>query len=252
MAETTLNGFLQCSHVICPSASTRSQLLAHGLFPEHLVTVIPPGVDPVFFAEPNAALSQPPANQTYLLHVGSTIRRKRIDVLLRIFARVSQEFPKVVLLRVGGPFTAEQSQLAAGLGIADKIVHSARLTKEQLAVAYQNAALLLQTSDAEGFGLPVIEAMARGCVVVASDIAPLREAGGSSAEYCAVADIPAWSATVTRLLHERETSPDQWDARKHHARRHASAYTWPENANRTIAVYRSVLNAAGPCPSPKP
>ena len=126
------------------------------------------------------------------------------------------------------------------------------MSKEQLAVAYQNAALLLQPSATEGFGLPVIEAMARGCVVVASDIAPLREAGGSSAEYCATADIPTWSATVTRLLHERETSPDQWDARKRDARRHASAYTWPENANRTVTLYRSVLNAAGRCPLPKP
>ena len=113
MVERTLNGFLQCSHVICPSAFTRSQLLAHGLFPDDRVTVIPPGVDPVFFAGPNATLAQPTDGQTYLLHVGSTIHRKRIDVLLRIFARVSQEFPNVVLLRVGGPFTAEQSQLAA-------------------------------------------------------------------------------------------------------------------------------------------
>jgi glycosyltransferase involved in cell wall biosynthesis len=246
MIQRTLDGFLQCAHVICPSASTRSQLLAHGLFSEDRVTVIPPGVDPVFFAEPSTELGQSPAgtaNRTYLLHVGSTIRRKRIDLLLRIFARIAQEFPDVVLLRVGGPLTAEQSQLAATLGVTDKVVHSARLTKEQLAAAYHNAALLLQTSDAEGFGLPVIEAMARGCVVVASDIAPLREAGGPSAEYCPTADIQAWTDIVTRLLRERKTSPDRWELRKQNAQRHASAFTWPENANRTIAVYRRILNA---------
>jgi glycosyltransferase involved in cell wall biosynthesis len=253
MAQRTLHGFLRCAHVISISASTRSQLLSYGLFPPDRVTVIPPGVDPVFFAEPS---SQAPdgiagaAGRTCLLHVGSTIRRKRIDVLLRTFAGVSRAFPNLVLCRVGGPFTAEQLQLATELGVADKIVHSARLTKEQLALAYQNAALLLQTSDAEGFGLPVIEAMARGCVVAASDIAPLREAGGSAAEYCTAADIPSWIATVTRLLQERETAPDRWEIRKRNARRHASAFTWTENANRTIDVYRRVLKASGRHPTP--
>ena len=255
MARKTLNGFLRCSHVICPSASTRSQLLAHGLFPEHRVTVIPPGVDPAFFAEPETALAKGPdgiasvAGQTYLLHVGSTIRRKRMDVLLRVFANVSREFPKMVLLRVGGALTAEQLQLAADLGVSGKIVHAPHLTREQLAAVYRNSALLLQTSDAEGFGLPVIEAMACGCVVVASDIAALREAGGPAAEYCATANIQAFSAAVAHLLGERETSPDGWEARKRDARRHASAFTWSENANRTLAVYRSVLNRVGRCPS---
>jgi len=258
MVRKTLNGFLACSHVLCPSATTRSQLLAHGLFPENRVTVIPPGVDPVFFAEARTALSKEPdsiarlTGQTYLLHVGSTIRRKRIDVLLRVFARVSREFPKAVLVRVGGALTAEQLQLAADLGVADKIVYAPHLTKEQLAAVYRNAALLLQTSDAEGFGLPVIEAMACGCVVAASDIAPLREAGGSAAEYCATADVQAWSAVVAHLLGERDTAPDRWEARKRNARSHASAFTWSENANRTIAIYRSVLNRTGRCPSPKP
>jgi glycosyltransferase involved in cell wall biosynthesis len=244
--------------VLCPSATTRSQLLAHGLFPENRVTIIPPGVDPVFFAEAKTALSKEPdgiarlAGQTYLLHVGSTIRRKRIDVLLRVFASVSREFPKAVLVRVGGALTAEQLQLAEDLGVADKIVHPPHLTKEQLATVYRNAAVLLQTSDAEGFGLPVIEAMACGCVVAASDIAPLREAGGSAAEYCATADIQAWSAVVGHLLAERDAAPDRWEARKRNARSHASAFTWSENANRTIAIYRSVLNRTGRYPLPKP
>jgi glycosyltransferase involved in cell wall biosynthesis len=247
MAQRTLDGFLRAAHVLCPSNFTRSQILVHGLFPADRVTVIPPGVDPVFFAEPAAALPEgfaSIANRPYLLHVGSTIRRKRIDLLLRIFARVAEEFPDVVLVRVGGPFTAEQTQLAADLEVSRKIVHAPRLSKEQLALAYQNAAVLLQPSDAEGFGLPVIEAMARGAVVVASDIAPLREAGGSAAEYCVTGDIPGWSATVSGLLRERQASQDAWDARRRAARRHASAFTWPENARRTISIYRSVLNVA--------
>jgi glycosyltransferase involved in cell wall biosynthesis len=89
-----------------------------------------------------------------VLHVGSTISRKRIDVLLRVFARVSREFPDFRLVRVGGGFTAEQSQIAEDLNLDGKIVQTPRLTTAQVGAVYRKAALLLQTSGAEGFGLP--------------------------------------------------------------------------------------------------
>lgn len=253
MARKSLHGFQQCAHVICPSAATRSQVLAHKLFPERQVTVIPPGVDPVFLADSQPAPTGLPKGleslhgRTYLLHVGSTIRRKRIDVLLRVFSRLLQQFPELLLLRVGAALTAEQLQLAAELGVLDRITFVEGLTKEHLAAAYRNAAVLLQTSDAEGFGLPVIEAMACGCVVIASDIAALREAGGSSAVYSATADIQDWTETVAQILRESKTAPDRWQLRKQEGQRHAAAFSWPENARRTIAIYRRVLDPVGSC-----
>jgi glycosyltransferase involved in cell wall biosynthesis len=243
MAQRSLNGFLRAGHVICVSEFTRANLLRHGLFPPDRVTVIHPGADPVFFAsnsghEPDPAT--PPAGQPYLLHVGSTIPRKRIDVLLRVFASVVPEFPDLLLVRVGGTLTAEQWRLAEELGVAGKVVQSRHLTKPELAAMYRQAAMVLQTSDAEGFGLPVVESLACGCPVVASDIAPLREAGGAAAEYCPVGDIEAWSETVIRLLREREKAPGDWEARRHRARQYAAGHLWSENANQTIAVYERV------------
>jgi len=251
MAQRTFDGFVRAAQVICPSAFTKANILRHGLFPPERVTVIHPGADPAFFSvdrddqAPNRSGS---ADRKYLLHVGSTIRRKRIDVLLRVFARVGREFPDLRLLRVGGDFTAEQGRLAEELGIAGRIEQSPLLTKPQLAAVYRQAAMVLQTSDAEGFGLPVIESMACGCPVVASDIAPLREAGGSAAEYCPVADIEAWGETVIRLLRERQTAPGEWELLRNRARQHASDYTWSENANQTISVYQRICNG-GLCDS---
>jgi len=243
MAQRSLNGFLGAAHVICPSEFTRANILRHGLFPADRVTVIHPGADPVFF-ESSDAVPAVAVDRPYLLHVGSTIRRKRIDVLLRVFARVASRFPNLQLVRVGGDFTAEQSRLAEELGITAKIVQSPPLTKPQLAAVYRQAVMVLQTSDAEGFGLPVIESMACGCPVVASDIPPLREAGGAVAEYCPVADIEAWSEMVIRLLRERQSSPEAWDLSRARTRQHASGFTWSENANQTIAVYRQVCGGA--------
>jgi len=244
MAQRSLKGFLRAAHVISVSAFTRDNLLRHGLLPADRITVIPPGADPVFFAEQSAGedtsvrgfLPQEP----FLLHVGSTIPRKRIDVLLRVFAGALRAFPDLRLVRVGGAFTAGQQALADELGAAGRIVQAPHLTKPQVAAVYRQAALVLQPSSAEGFGLPVIEALACGCPVLASDIPPLREAGGAAAEYRTPDDVEAWIETVVQLLRERNTSPETWELRRERGSRHAADYTWGENARRTIEVYRQV------------
>jgi glycosyltransferase involved in cell wall biosynthesis len=248
MAQRTLNGFLGAAHVICVSSFTRAKILDYGLIPDSRLSVIHPGADPAFFAPADAGVrsSVPVTHRNYLLHVGSTIRRKRIDILLRVFERVARGNPDLELVRVGGPLTAEQSRLAEELGIAGKIVITPHLTKQQLAEVYRHARMVLQTSDAEGFGLPVIEALACGCPVLASDLAPLREAGGAAAEYCPVGDVEAWAAAVARLDAEYQSSPEQWELRRQRARRHALSYTWTENAKRTISVYERVLGQAAP------
>jgi glycosyltransferase involved in cell wall biosynthesis len=240
MTQRTLDGFMRCAHVIAVSEATRALLLRHDLMPASRISVISPGVNPEYFC-PADPQRHPAAGLPYLLHVGSTIPRKRIDVLLRVFAAVRKEFPDLSLVRVGGALNAEQAGLAAMLGVDSGLVQKPALSVSDLAALYRGDALLLQTSEAEGFGLPVIEAMASGCPVIASDIPPLREAGGDAAEYCAVADIPGWAAAVRRLLAERTDAPDIWQARRLRARRHAQEFTWQRHAERTLAVYRQVL-----------
>src|SRR4029077_11358093 len=90
-----------------------------------------------------------------LLHVGSGIPRKRIDVLLKVFASVRREMPEARLIRVGAHFNPAQSKLADELGIRDAVLVLPYLPREHLAAMYRAATVLLQTSDAEGFGLPV-------------------------------------------------------------------------------------------------
>ena len=91
---------------------------------------------------------------------------------------IAARYPTARLLRVGGAFTSEQEALAARLGIAGRTRVLPFLSRETLHAVYRRAALLVITSDREGFGLPVLEAMAAGLPVLARDLPVLREVAG--------------------------------------------------------------------------
>jgi glycosyltransferase involved in cell wall biosynthesis len=176
-----------------------------------------------------------------LLHVGSTIQRKRIDLLLRIFARVKASFPLARLLRVGGEFTGAQEELANDLGVRDSIVVMPNLTREVLAAVYRRATLVLLPSEREGFGLPVVEAMACGTPVVVSDLPVLHEVGGDAAVYCPTDDVACWVEAITDLVSEAKGSPGTWDERRHRAMAQAAKFSWAEYAKTMVGIYREVL-----------
>jgi glycosyltransferase involved in cell wall biosynthesis len=248
MARRILQGFQKSAQVICNSAATRDQLLHYGLFPPDRLKVIHVGLSPVFTSLPNRAadaevdrlLSSEAAPEIRLLSVGSTIARKRIDILLRVFAAVRQELPSVRLVRVGGAFTDGQLQLARDLGVERFITVLPFVNSEVLASIYRQSALLLQPSESEGFGMPLTEALACGCPVLASDIASLREVGGMACSYCSVGNVDSWTRTAIQILRQNADSKgsELW---RRQAREQAARYSWDENALQTVQVYRKVF-----------
>jgi glycosyltransferase involved in cell wall biosynthesis len=170
--------------------------------------------------------------------VGSTIPRKRIDVLLEIFAGVRRQFPGARLIRVGGTMTSGHRALAGKLGIAGAITEMPFLEREDLAALYQRASVVVLPSDREGFGLPVAEAMACGAPVVASAIPALQEIGGSAAVYCPPGDVPAWTAAIAMLLREQQNDPQARTARQQHSIAHAARFNWTTYAAEMVQLYQ--------------
>ncbi len=256
MSSHILAGLRKAGHVACDTAATRDALVGKaGLDPDRTSIVLngphpscSPGAEPSADVEA-ARLLGPAGRSTDLLHVGSTIARKRIDLLLEVFAAVRREHPDVRLVRVGGPFTADQRSLARALGIEHMIVILPFLDRSTLASVYRHSALVLLPSDREGFGLPVLEALACGAPVVASDIDALREVGGSAAEYCAPDDVPAWIAAVSRALAERRDDPDRWRARRKAGIERAASFSWSRYTGDVVALYRQ-LGGSGPAGGP--
>ena len=249
MARRILDGFRQAAHVLAVSEATAEELLRHNLFPPERISVVPNGVHPSCSPLPDRAadlaaaslLQGGSADTVWLLNVGSTMSRKRLDVLLQVFAAVHQEIPQVRLVRIGGDFTPALRRLASDLEIGHAVLILPFLDRDVLAAIYRRAVLLVHTAEAEGFGLPLIEAMACGCPVVASDIPVLREVGGSAATYCSLADIGAWKENVIRLLDERSRQKDAWKLRQADALGRAACFSWAENSRRTAHVYQEVL-----------
>jgi glycosyltransferase involved in cell wall biosynthesis len=243
LVKRVLRGLQRATLVVCDSEVTRAELVGQGLVPREKTTVLPVGVHPDCTptperdAENTAAKLTGRAGSSDLLHVGSTIPRKRIDVLLETLALVARSRPDVRLWRVGGAFTPEQAKRARELGIESRIVVMPFVPRNVVAALYRRAALVLLPSEREGFGLPLIEAMACGTPVLCTDLPVLREVGGDAAEYCPPGDPPAWAARVTSLLRERETRPELWNARCAAGLARSAAFTWTRYGEAMQDIY---------------
>jgi glycosyltransferase involved in cell wall biosynthesis len=251
MARRTLDGLQRASAVVCVSEATRRAVRACDLVPEDRLHVVPNGIadefsaapDPAADAAASALLGGPPDpdGPPELLHVGSTIPRKRVDVLLSAFAGARRNVPGARLVKAGGAFTAEQEGQIASLGLGDAIARLPHCDRSVLAAVYRRAALVLQPSDAEGFGLPVAEALSCGTPVLASDLEVLREVGGDAASYAPPGDVPAWADAILSLLSGRRDDPVSWHARRAAGIARASHFTWSSHVARLVEVYRAVL-----------
>jgi glycosyltransferase involved in cell wall biosynthesis len=247
MTRHILAGLQKAGHVACDSHATRDALVAKAGVSFERTTVVPNGPHPSCTpqAEPSADIDAARllgARGQFidLLHVGSTIPRKRIDILLRLFSSLRSAHRHLRLIRVGGPFTAAQQALVRELDLGEAIVVLPTLDRSTLASVYRRSALLLMPSEREGFGLPVLEALACGTPVVASDMAALREVGGYSVTYCPIDDVDAWHQAVSKLLDERRHQPPQWTQRREAGIRRAAAFSWSRYATDIVAIYARI------------
>jgi glycosyltransferase involved in cell wall biosynthesis len=240
-ARHILGGLRRAAAVVCDTEAVAMELIKRSVVVPERVSIVHLGVDEVFAPTPDPAADatvaglMPFAHEVpVVLHVGATVARKRIDVLLRLFAGLRLE-PAPWLVHVGEPLTPEQAELARQLGITDRLTVLTSLDDRHLAAVYRRAALLALPSDREGFGFPVIEALRTGRAVVASDLAVLREVGGAAARYCPAGDVDAWTRTVTDVIRRPIDAAEgalraDW----------AASFTWRRYVDQMTRIYSLV------------
>jgi glycosyltransferase involved in cell wall biosynthesis len=232
LARVLLSATRRAAVVFHSTDTVRRELIqSFGFDPERLVAA-PYGVPKEFqpAAQETDRQLRPPSR--YLLHVGSLVPRKNPSFLLETFARCRRAFPDLLLVQVGGTWTVDQEALVDALGVRAGIVRLHGITRSHLAVLYRGAAAVLVPSVAEGFGLPLIEALSCGALVIASDLPVLREVAGDAAVYLPVSDHDAWGALLRDVLLRDDVGP-------HRATRLARAalYTWDRHARTILTAY---------------
>lgn len=247
LARRILSGLQRAAVVFHSTRAVRAELLAWGLIEPRKLVHAPYGVSAEFTPDvvglPLSWLDAL-AGSPWVLHVGSCIPRKRIDVLLAVVAEARRTVPGLRLVKVGGEWTADQKDQLDRLGLSGAVVHAVGLSREELAEVYRRTPVVLVPSESEGFGLPVIEALACGSPVIASDLPVLREVGGEVVTYRPVGDVPAWAEAVVNHLCGSGGVPERaarltW----------AGRYSWAKHAGTIAAAYERILRGEPPCGS---
>jgi len=247
MTRHILAGLRRAACITCDTRAVRDEILAGDIAPPERVVVIPIGVGSEFRSEARVDSDREverhlayPVGSIEILHVGSNAPRKRIDRVLQLTADLVRQDARVRLVRVGGSLTGEQQRLARDLGVTDRITVLPPLNDRHLASLYRRAALVVLPSEREGFGLPVVEALACGAPVLASDLPVLREVGGSAAEFVPAGDRDAWARTATRMIREKSEHTHVWQARRDRGLTWTSRFSWSQFAKDLAEVYRNV------------
>jgi glycosyltransferase involved in cell wall biosynthesis len=218
----------RADRVLAVSEHTKRDLAEHYGISEDKIVVTPNGVDPVF--HPNgSAPDRPP----YALFVGGIQPRKDPLTAIEALALVDRDLNLVVVgqEKRGGE---EVRRAVLRLGLEQRVELAGHVEHEELADLYRGAACLVFPSRYEGFGLPVLEAMASGTPVVAAATGAVPEVAGDAAILVEPGQPEAIADGIRRALADRERLVTAGLQR-------ASRFSWTETARRTLSVYRELL-----------
>jgi glycosyltransferase involved in cell wall biosynthesis len=240
MARYILSGMRRAALVFYSTDVVREELIATGLLSAERLVHAPYGTAPEFSPEQDGqdVRVRERLPGPFILHVGSCIPRKNTAFLLRLLARLRQGRPDLSLLQVGGTWPDDQQALLAELDLVGSVLQLRGVPRPELAAMYRQAEAVVLPSHAEGFGLPVIEALACGTRVLASDLPVFREVGGDAVAYAAPGDLDVWTQAASRIF-----SLESSAVRARCAER-AARYSWPEHARRIVEAYRGLAAGA--------
>jgi glycosyltransferase involved in cell wall biosynthesis len=225
-------------HVLTNSRFTAAEIQRCTGLPAERITVIPLGYDAEAFCPgPPASRSE---ERPYLLHVGQAYPHKNLRRLIQAFAQVVPAYPELMLVLAGKPHATESPQLqalVAELGLQSRVEFRAYVPASALPDLYRGAMALVYPSLWEGFGLPVLEAMACGTPVITSVGSGTEEVAGDAALLVDPADTHALIQAMRRLLDQ----PSLQEQCRRQGLERVAQFNWAS----TAAATRARLEAVG-------
>ncbi len=226
--------------VVTFARATADEIVERLGVPEARIRVIPHGVDRELFRPPGgteaaAARERWTGGRPYVLQVGAVEPRRGIDLVVPAVAALRRLWPDLVLLLVGG----DRAPVAELQDPPAWVIRAGRVADGELPALYAGAEAMLSPSRGEGFDLPLLEALASGAAVVASDIPVHVEHFAPAVELFASGDREALAAALERVVGDAELREDL----RRRAVAHAAGFSWERSAREHLALWREI---AGP------
>jgi glycosyltransferase involved in cell wall biosynthesis len=231
-------------HIVTVSESAKRDIEQWCGVDANRISVTPLGVGPEWFREADhdeirRVRGHYGLAEKYFLFLGVIQPRKNIGRLLDAHRQLPADLRRTVPLVTAGPpgWGCAQEEAALAAGEAGALRNIGPIAEPDLVPLVQSATALVLPSLHEGFGLPVLEAMAAGTSVIASNAGALPEVAGDAAILVDSLDVGALAETLRRVA----TDQTLQESLREHGRARARQFTWSRTAARTAEIYRSIL-----------
>ncbi|MGB0909409.1 MAG: glycosyltransferase family 4 protein [Nitrospirales bacterium] len=233
----------QIDHIITVSECSRKDIVERLGVSSGNITVVPQGVERECFSENREILDKDRQAVPFVLCVAGSDPTKNVESLIVAFSMLPDEVRREHKLMLVGDMGKSGSlhALVQEKGMEGQVVYAGVVTDQQLASYYQQASVFAFPSLYEGFGLPVLEAMACGCPVICSNTSSLPEVVGEAATLVDPVNVSALEAAIREVL----TSPDRQQKMREAGLRQSQKFSWDQTARETVDLYKRVVGAAG-------
>lgn len=241
LESQTARSCQKAKRVITISQSSRQDVHHFFKIPLDNIDVVVPGVDSIYRPIPaleiEAFRQEKGLSKKFILHVGTLQPRKNIPLLLQAVAEIGRHDVDLVLIGGRGWLYEQIFDQVAQLGITNQVHFLGYVPDEELPLWYNSASLLAFPSAYEGFGLPVVEALACGTPVVAARSSSIPEAGGDAALYFDPGNVNELAKQITAILEDPELAGGLRLAGLKQARQ----FSWDRAGRETAQVYHRAL-----------
>jgi glycosyltransferase involved in cell wall biosynthesis len=217
--------------VIAISENTKKDFLSIFDFPSENVHVIYHGVNKEI-----SKMNRIHANR-YVLYVGARLHYKNFSTFLNAMHNIMIEDKDLLLVCTGNPFSLDEMRQFVELGIADRCI-SGFVSDLELSSLYQHAEAYVFPSKYEGFGMPLLEAMANSCPVICSDAHCFPEIAGNAAAYFDPDSVESITCAIRNVIYSPERSIDLIEKGK----KRIELFSWEKCAVEHYNLYQSILN----------